>query len=241
MDQKNQPAEDHGIDIDALDALFDAAGTWSPGAAPKDDAASKKPVAAPAAAAPARKKQDAARKGDGASVLPESDILAMTGAGAEYDDGKCIAVDPGRSKGSAPTLVPARVYAYIPLWGWLALVLGILVFAAAVIILPGISIDRLTSRLGDDSDAVAQQAMRALVVKGDERTVQKLYDMASSEEERIRARLRAVDTMSMIEDVPEVDRSLLRLQLTESTHDQVREAAGAAIRQREAAKTRVPE
>jgi HEAT repeat protein len=158
--------------------------------------------------------------------------------GADMAGGKFIAIDPGAAKDDDITLVPARVYTYVPLWGWAAIVLGLLVFAAAVIFLPGVSIERLASRLGDDNDIVVQQAMRALVVKGDERTVRTLFDMASSDEQGIKTRLRAVDTMSLIEEMPEVDRSLLRLELASGTNELVREAAIAARRQREAARAR---
>ncbi len=227
-------ANNEAHNIDDLDALFDAAGTWRPGDAPKAAAAAAAP-GKDAREAPAWKTQDSAAKTDGDVVIPEADILAMTGLVEPDGDDKFIAVDPGAEKSADITLVPARVYTYVPLWGWATIALGLIVFAAAVVFLPGVSIDRLAERLGDDSDAVVHQAMRALLVKADERTVRTLFDMASSDDHDIKARIRAVDTMSMIENVPEVDTSLLRLEKTESTNNQVREAAIAARKHRESA------
>ncbi len=233
-DHKNNNNDERAIDD--LDALFDAVGAWRPGDAPP------RPEAKPAAASgkdarteSGRRKQesDAAAAAAGDVVISEADLLALTGRGESGD--KFVAVDPGAPKSAEITLVPARVYSYVPLWGWVTILLGLIVFAAAVVVLPGVSIDRLAARLGDDSDAVVHQAMRALLAKADERTVRTLFDMASSEDHGIKARLRAVDTMGMIEDVPAVDTSLLRLEVAESTNHQVREAAIAARKHREAA------
>ena len=178
-------------------------------------------------------------------------FLPDTGSYDDYDDededleGKYIALDPAAVVGmeGADTddpfvLVPANIHAYVPWWGWLTIALGIVVLVTGIIVTPGITLNRLAARLGDSNQANAQYAMRKLVMNGDERTVRKLYDMAASPREGMAARLRAVDTMSLIERVPEVDRALLRLELSGGTHEQVREAAIAARKQREAAKTR---
>lgn len=159
-------------------------------------------------------------------------------------EGKFVAIDPdaipgNRSQGRDPfVLIPANIHSFVPWWGWLTIVLGLAVLVTAVVLLPGVSLNRTVARLGDSNPATAQNAMRQLVMKGDERTVDKLYSLASSPRESVHARLRAVDTMSLIERVPAVDRALLRLELSSATNEQVREVAIAARKQREAYKTR---
>lgn len=135
-------------------------------------------------------------------------------------------------------LVPAHIHQYVPWWGWVTILLGLLMLIAGVVLMPLVTIDRMASRLGDANDARARHAMQQLVLNGNERTVKKLYGMATSEKESLAARLRAVDTMSLIERVPEVDRALLRLELSAQTNEQIREAAVVARKQREAYKTR---
>lgn len=161
---------------------------------------------------------------------------------AEDLEGKFIAVDPAvfeGSHGDAPfVLIPANIHSYVPKWGWVAIGIGLAMLVAGVVLTPMFRLSRLTSRLGDDSEANVQYAMRQLVTNGDERTVKKLYSVAASPSEKLRIRLRAVDTMTLIEQVPEVDRALLRLELSEQTTAQVREAAVAARRQREAVRAR---
>ncbi len=180
-----------------------------------------------------------------ADTIPSPPVVVpdeLTGDSDENLDGKFIAIDPDAIPGMANSdpfvLVPANIHAYVPWWGWVTIAAGLAVFIAGVVLLPGISLNRLASRLGDKNEATAQQAMRQLVVKGDERTVRKLFDMASSSNEGLTTRLRAVDTMSLIDRVPEVDSALLRLELSSGTHNQVREAAIAARKQREAYRTR---
>lgn len=159
-------------------------------------------------------------------------------------DGKFIAYDPeslGRAvteDGDPLVLIPANVHSYVPWWGWTTIALGLIMLASGIMLMPGIALDRLAARLDDSDQATVQYAMRQLVMRGDERTVKKLYSVAASPEARVVARLRAVDAMSLIERVPEVDRALLRLELTSSTNEQVREAAIAARKQREAVKAR---
>jgi hypothetical protein len=178
------------------------------------------------------------------TTQPEPEAAADPDFDPDDDDldGKYIAIDPdaipGVKSGEPFVLVPAHIHTYVPWWGWVTIGMGLLVFATAVIVMPGISLNRLVSRLGEGNEAAAQKTMRQLVVQGDERTVKKLFSVASSSQEGLKARLRAVDTMSLIERVPEVDRALLRLELSSGTHEQVREAAIAARKQREAYRTR---
>ncbi|MCD8351080.1 MAG: hypothetical protein LUC93_10770 [Planctomycetaceae bacterium] len=163
--------------------------------------------------------------------------------GPQSLDGKFIAIDPNSIPGVSDdpdqpfVLIPANVHAFMPWWGWFTIAVGLLMLITGVVLLPGVTLGRLTSRLGDQNDATARAAMRQLVISGDERTVRKLYDVAASPGANLPLRLRAIDTMSLIEQVPEVDRALLRLELAADTHDQVREAAIAARRQREAYRT----
>jgi hypothetical protein len=158
-------------------------------------------------------------------------------------DGKFIAIDPEsfghpHDAGGDPfVLIPAHIHSLLPWWGWVTIVLGIVVLVTAVVLIPMVSLERLTARLGDANQRNAESAMRQLVLQGDERTVGKLYDLAASPGNGLTSRLRAVDTLSLIQ-APDADRALLRLELADGTDSQVREAAVAARRQREAAKTR---
>lgn len=200
----------------------------------------------PAEAKPKRKKKKhvkIAGGGDATFEIPADAQRELTEFDADDMDGKYIAIDPDAIPGVGDSdqpfvLIPANVHTFMPWWGWATIILGLSVMITGVVLMPGITLDRLTSRLGDRNEAVVQGAMRQLVLQGDERTVKKLYGMAASRREGLPVRLRAVDTMSLIERVPEVDRALLRLELSAETHDQVREAAIAARRQREAYRTR---
>lgn len=158
-------------------------------------------------------------------------------------EAKFIALDPAALPGSESAkepfvLIPANVHSFVPWWGWVAIVFGLFLTVLGIVLAPRIRLERLAGRLGDGDRVTVQQTMRQLVLNGDERTVGKLYDLASSPEEKLNTRLRAVDTMALIEKVPEVDRSLLRLELSAGTHEKVREAAIAARKQREAYKSR---
>lgn len=200
--------------------------------------------AAETAPEPSRGTTRIRKRGETRTVAPAGDTAAedVEEAPSENLEGKFIAVDPALFEGGhgdAPfVLIPANIHSYIPGWGWAAIGIGLAMLVAGVVITPMLSLNRLASRLGDSNEANVQYAMRQLVVNGDERTVKKLYAMASSPEEGLRVRLRAVDTMSLIERVPEVDRALLRLELSDQTNAQVREAAIAARRQREAVRAR---
>ncbi|MCD7897983.1 MAG: hypothetical protein LUG50_15125, partial [Planctomycetaceae bacterium] len=156
-------------------------------------------------------------------------------------EGKFIAIAPEDNASDTDDpfiLVPANVHSVVPWWGWLTIVLGLGMLVAGVILLPLITLNRTAAKLGDRNENAARNAMRQLVLRGDERTVKKLFSIASAPDERVDTRLRAIDTMTLIERVPEVDRALLRLELSDGTHEQVREAAIAARRQREAARAR---
>lgn len=159
-------------------------------------------------------------------------------------NGKFIAIDPEalHDETAVPAsepfiLIPANIHAFLPWWGWLSIGLGLVMLVAGVIIAPYINLNRLASKLGDANEANAQYAMRQLVIRGDERTVGKLYDMASSGESPMSARLRAVDTLGLI-NAPQADRALQRLELAGSTNEKVREAAIAARKQKEASRSR---
>lgn len=164
-----------------------------------------------------------------------------------FDDeleGKFIAVSPEEypdrpiNEEDPFVLIPAGIHHFVPWWGWLTIGLGLIMLIAGVVLMPVIRLDRLTSNLGDANEARARRAMRQLVMNGDERTVKKLYSMANSRSQGLNARLRAIDAMTLIERVPEVDRALLRLELASDTDAQIREAAIAARKQREASRTR---
>lgn len=153
-------------------------------------------------------------------------------------EGKFIVLESEKDSDDPFVLIPANIHNYVPWWGWLTIGLGLLMLIAGVVLMPQLSLDRLVSRLGDGNEANVRHAMRQIVIKGNERTVKKLYGVATSDKQGISTRLRAVDAMSLIERVPEVDRALLRLELSAETNQQVRQAAIAARKQREAYKTR---
>ena len=179
---------------------------------------------------------------------PQPDDVDVRGNDGRHDydveelEGKFIAIDPasvpgGEDGGDPFILIPANIPALLPWWAWIAIGLGLLVMVAAVVLMPGLTLHRLASRLDDANPANAQYVMRQLVIRGDERTVGTLYDLASSRDAKLATRLRAVDTLGLMH-LPHADRALLRLELASDTHEQIREAAIAARKQREAAKTR---
>ncbi len=177
-------------------------------------------------------------------IVPESDSVLLREIYSEHiqsNDGKYIAIDPESIAGNETSdpfvLVPANVHTMLPWWAWATIAMSLITLIAVWVLMPPVLLNRLTSRLGDDSPAAAQSVMRQLVLKGDRETIGKLYEMASSSETGMTTRLRAVDTLSLIK-AAEADRALLRLELASSTDDQVREAAIAARKQREAAKSR---
>lgn len=184
------------------------------------------------------------------SVIPrnESEAAADAIEDGEYDPadlaGKFIAIDPdsldypSEDGSDAPfILIPAHIHSFLPWWGWLTIGIGLAMMMAGVLLMPVVTLNRLTSRLDNDNPAVVQAAMRQLVVKGDEHTVNRLFDIANSDQAKLPSRLRAIDTLALIR-AANADRALLRLELADSTDAKVREAAIAARRQREAARTR---
>lgn len=158
-------------------------------------------------------------------------------------DGKFIAIDPenvSRASGTSDqpfVLVPAKIHSLLPWWAWTTIALGLSTLAAGIIIVPEISTSRLISRLDGKNEAEAQAIMRQLLLRGGDRIVSKLYDMASANQPGISSRLRAVDTLGLMRN-QSAERALLRLELARETDERIREAAIAARRQREAAKTR---
>lgn len=252
---------------DGLDAFFDAADSGRPGAirlaahkisrGPEARAAAEeKPPDAP----PLPEEDAPARRGESptgvigqlARVVVDTNDPPVTPSELDEEamyfdddlDGKFIAVSPEHfpdrpvNENEPFVLIPAHIHHFVPWWGWLAIGLGLAMLMAGVVFMPLLRLDRLVSSLGDGNDATARRAMRQLVMNGDERTVRKLYTTANSANAGIAARLRAIDAMALIERVPEVDRALLRLELASDTDSQVREAAIAARKQREAARTR---
>ena len=253
--------------FDDLDAFFNAADSQNPtdikqaaatvvrnrgenpGETPLSDAGDELPGRDDAFSGSADQPKNKKRKNNKRTIarsdepflIPPEHMAELAGDDDEDLEGKFIALDPaelGEETDKPFILIPAHVYSYVPWWGWTAIGVGLAMLIAGVIFMPVWNLNRLVSRLGDGNEANAQHAMRRLVLNGDERTVKKLFSLAASSDERLTTRLRAVDTMTLIGGVPEVDRALLRLELSGGTNEQVREAAIAARKQREAARTR---
>lgn len=128
----------------------------------------------------------------------------------------------------------------IPWWAWLVAALAI--YFMVVIWWPPsdiTSLSRVTAKLGDQEYARVHSAMRQLMIRGDEQTIGKLFDIAASNENQIEERLRAIDTLAIIDNA-EVDRALLRLQLSPEIHAVIRDAASSARKQRDAARVHSP-
>ncbi|MDR1520059.1 MAG: hypothetical protein LBU23_07960 [Planctomycetota bacterium] len=146
--------------------------------------------------------------------------------------GKFVAVDFGESPDQPFVLIPAHIYARLPAWVWPAAGMSLLILVAAMMYLPDFRLGRLASKLGDGDLRVVQDAMRELIVSGDERAVGQLYDMAASGQAAMPARMRAIDTLGLIPH-RSADAVLLRLELSELSEPPIRAAAVAARRQRE--------
>ncbi len=144
-----------------------------------------------------------------------------------------IAVEPNSTyAGDDPfVLVPQSIASSLPWWAWATIAMVILVIFSVIVLMPEAQLSSLTARLSDNS-STSQAAMRQLILRGDDRTVEKLYELAASSNDTIETRLRAVDTLSLIRD-PAAERALLRLELASSTDARVRQHAIAARRQRE--------
>lgn len=149
-------------------------------------------------------------------------------------EAKFTAMEPQNADaGGAPfVLVPYSIPSMLPWWVWASVVIMLCGIFLAVMFIPRIELSSLTAHLGG-SQASAQSAMRQLVMRGDENTVNGLYEFAASQSQDINARLRAIDTLSLIAE-PEAERALLRLELAEGTDPLVRRHAIAARKQREA-------
>jgi len=151
------------------------------------------------------------------------------------DSEKFVAIEPGNTyAGDDPfVLVPQSIASSLPWWAWAAMALVIAVIFSVIVFMPEAQLSSLTARLSDNSNTSSSQAaMRQLILRGDDRTVEKLYELAASSSDSIETRLRAVDTLSLIRD-PSAERALLRLELASSTDARVRQHAIAARRQRE--------
>lgn len=176
----------------------------------------------------------------GTAVKPKTKTTVKTPS----DDlaGKFVAVapeaeqTPGEQPGEPFVLIPAHIHNFLPWWGWATIGLGLAVMILGVVLAPEVNLERVVARLGDANQGNVQSAMRQLVINGDDRTVSKLFGLAVSAENDMETRLRAVDTLGLIQ-TPGADRALLRLELGGNTDAQVREAAVAARRQRDSAKT----
>lgn len=130
-------------------------------------------------------------------------------------------------------VVPVRITSVLPWWAWVSMGSVLAGLFVALLLLPGLRLNNKTSRLTGGNYAKAQSAMRDLILTGDERTVDKLFEMASASEQTIDSRLRAVDALAVMRE-PAADRALLRLEVAERTDERVRRAAVNARRQRQA-------
>lgn len=245
--------------FDDLDAFFDAAATDNAeeihqaaknlAGREQGTADAEAPAAQPSAkpASATAVKQRTTQGGGKAAGLTAAGLTAADlplFGGEAGGTGKFIAIDPSTLPGSERTsdpfvLIPANIHSHVPLWGWATIAAGLLMMIVGVVLTPVIRLNRTVARLGDSNQATVQNTMRQLVMNGDRQTAEKLYDVAAAPREKMTVRLRAVDTMALIERVPEVDRLLLRLELATETTEQIREAAVAARKQREAYRTRV--
>lgn len=231
-------AEQSNDNFDDLDAFFSAAASDDPHAMEK----AAQNVATGGRTLPPTG-SDSERSTAGGQRSAESAAYAIPQEGFSDLDGKFIAIDPESIPGASEksnqpfVLIPAHIHSILPWWAWVTIGLGLSMLIAGVVVMPELSTSRLVSRLGDKNEAQAQAVMRQLVLQGDERTVNKLYDMASSNQAGLGTRLRAVDTLGLMRSQG-ADRALLRLELARGTDERVRDAAIAARRQREAAKTR---
>lgn len=131
-------------------------------------------------------------------------------------------------------VVPVHIPSVLPWWAWLSMASVLVGLFVALLLLPGLRLSGRTSRLTEGNYARAQSAMRDLILTGDERAVDKLFEMASAREQTIDSRLRAVDALAVMRE-PAADRALLRLEVAERTDERVRRAAVNARRQRQAA------
>lgn len=220
--------------VDDLDAFFSAA-------AKSDMAAVEK--AAETVAGVERRVLDEIPKKKGTRVADKNLLGACKPAfepeGAGESGDKFVAVEPDApagAKGEPFVLIPANSPALFPWWVWATIAASLAVLVMGLVFTPEVAIDRITARLGDSDSASVQSAMRTLVIRGDERTVGKLYDIAVSRRTDMERRLRAVDTLGLIQ-TPDAEHALLRLELSDTTDSRVRMAAIAARRQREAART----
>lgn len=140
--------------------------------------------------------------------------------------GKFVAVET-KDADKPFVLIPAHIHAIIPWWTWAAIGASLAMIIAGVMFLPSLRLGQLAERLGDSNQSVAHAAMREFALSGDERAVTKLHGLASSPESAMPARLRAIDTLGLIQ-TRSAENALRRLELSERSEPPIREAASAA-------------
>lgn len=178
---------------------------------------------------------------DGAVLRPTAEDMfrpapgvrqAAAGSGSLF-----TAVDAGDDDEKPFVLIPAGIHTIIPAWVWAAIAVLLLGMGVMIVMIPGVKLNQLTARLGDPDPGVSQASMRQMILNANEAIVNMLFDQAADGERKIADRLRAIDTLGLI-DRPDAERALQRLELGTGTDERVRDAAVAARRQREAARSR---
>ena len=129
-------------------------------------------------------------------------------------------------------LVPAAAVARrIPLWGWGAMAGALAVLFLVIVYVPAWATNRTTRLLADENPDVVHEAMRQLAADSSNRAVRALSSLAASPSAPERARLHAVDTLSLSRN-PTADQALLDLSTAADVAGPVRQAAALARRQR---------
>ncbi|MCC8189020.1 MAG: HEAT repeat domain-containing protein [Planctomycetes bacterium] len=220
--------DENGLDRtgDGLDAFFSAAS--------HDDSQRLRQAAEWVGESTSRNQGAAPDDGVGHSVRP-----ARTRRSTRDRQGRLVDLDPTGNFGSdgprpARLTLPANLTGILPWWAWVAVGISVTMLFAAILVLPGVRLRQLTARLADPDPATVQFAMRTLINQGNERTVSSLENLAMSRKASVTVRLRAVDTLGLI-GAPGADGALRRLELGSTVDRRVRDAAGAALRGRQAA------
>lgn len=201
-------------------------------AADGSDAEVMRSAALGVAAAPATKRggnaaqYDFEQDEDAAGFIEPPLPWEAAGQGGAAFAGKFVAMDSGGSE-KPFVLIPARIHAMIPWWTWVAIGTSLVMLVAGVMFIPSLRLGQLAERLGDGNPSVVHAAMRDIVLSGDERAVTKLYGLASSPRSAMPARLRAIDTLGLIQ-TRGAENALRRLELSERSEPGIREAAAAA-------------
>ena len=165
-------------------------------------------------------------------------FFAAVATAGETDSGHGNAAETAQ-----PQAVPgdrsdvANIWAHVPWWAWLSVGASLFALFMVVMFIPSFRLSVLTSRLGDDHVA-SQSAMRQLMLRNDGQTVNKLFDLAASQNGGMAARLRAIDTLGLIQD-GSADRALQRLEYGNTVDAMVREHAAATRKQHGASASEV--